>query len=254
MKTPFAPAFRRLRRLGPVAVVLTGTALAACGTNQTGLGVNLVPEQQVAEMAAQSWTQIRTDSPASDNQAYQEQAERVAGRLLRAGGKDPAQWEVVVFQGDAVNAFALPNGKIGVYEGMMDFAETEDQLAAVIGHEIAHNEASHAQERVNSQVAAQTGASIAGNLLGSAGLGDPRQVAAVLGAGVQYGMLLPYGRNQELEADRMGLSLMREAGYDPRAAVALWRKMAREQGGGGPSFLSTHPAPEERVRQLEAML
>lgn len=248
------PLTARPRRAAAVAVLAAGPALAGCGTEGTGLGVNLVPEQQIEQMAAQSWQQIQADTRATNNRAYRQRAEQVSNRLLQAAGYSPGQWEVRVFQGDAINAFALPNGKIGVYEGMMTFVDSDDQLAAVIAHEIAHVEEKHSQERVNSQVATQTGVEIAGGLLGASGVGGAQQIAAILGAGAQYGVLLPYSRNQELEADREGLGIMRRAGYDPSAAVALWRKMERQGGAQPPAFMSTHPAPGQRAEQLETMI
>ncbi len=227
--------------------------LGGCGTDQTGLGLDLVPEQQVQQMGQETWRAIRADTPAATDSRMQDRARRVADNVLRAAGKTPSEWEVVVFQGAEPNAFALPGGKIGVYEGMMRLAQSDAQLAAVISHEIAHNEAGHAAERVNSQAAAQTGVDLAASLLGASGAVPPDVAAGILGAGVQYGVLLPYSRNQELEADRLGLGYMARAGYDPRAAVALWERM-KAQGGQPPAFLSTHPAPQQRIEQLQAMM
>lgn len=249
------PFRRPFVRKSVAALMIAGSTagLGACAGDSTGLGLNLVPEEQVQQMGLQSWQQIRNETPASGNAAYQQTAQQVAARVLQAAGKNPAEWEVVVFQGDAANAFALPGKKIGVYEGMMQLAGNEAQLAAVISHEIAHNEENHAAERVNSQMATQLGVDLAGAALGqTAGVGG-QQVAALLGAGAQYGLLLPYSRNQELEADRLGLQYMARAGYDPREAVELWRSMAR-QGGGPPEFLSTHPAPEQRIERLQELM
>jgi predicted Zn-dependent protease len=234
-------------------LMVAAIGLAACGTEETGLGLDLVPDQQVQQMGLETWQAIRAETPASGNAAYQRRAERIADQVLRAAGKTPAEWDVVVFQGAEPNAFALPGKKIGVYEGMMDVADTDPQLAAVISHEIAHNEAEHAAERMNSQVVAQTGVDIAASLLGAAGGMSPQLAAGLLGAGVQYGVLLPYSRNQELEADRLGLDYMARAGYDPRGAVELWEKMSRTRGQP-PAFLSTHPAPQQRIEELQAML
>lgn len=243
-------AVARVLKGGLAAIVL---GLAGCGTEQTGLGLDLVPEQQVQQMGLQTWRAIRAETPASNDAAAQRRADRVAAQVLEAAGKSPSEWEVVVFQGAEPNAFALPGNKIGIYEGMMSLADSDAQLAAVISHEIAHNESEHAAERMNSQVVAQTGVDIAASLLGAAGGMSPELTAGILGAGVQYGVLLPYSRNQELEADRLGLGYMARAGYDPRGAVALWEKM-RQTGGQPPAFLSTHPAPQQRIEQLQAML
>lgn len=238
------------RRLPVIALTLM---LAACATGDTGIGLNLVPPEQVTQMGLESWQAIRAETPPSDNAAFQRRARTVADRVLRGAGKDPGVWEVVVFKGADANAFALPGNKIGVFEGMMGMADSDDQLAAVIGHEIAHNEAEHASERLSSQIAAQAGLDIASMALESVNVGSPQLIAAVLGAGVQYGLILPYSRNQELEADRLGLIYMAQGGYDPRSAVDLWQKMGA-QGGQPPTFLSTHPAPRQRIEQLQALL
>lgn len=236
-----------------LAVLVVACFLAGCTGGGTGLGLDLVPDEQVQAMGAEAWQAIRAETPATTNAEYQRRAERVAAKLLKADNQDPSQWEVVVFQGAEPNAFALPGRKIGVYEGMMRLADSDDQLAAVIGHEIAHVDARHPSERLSSQMAAQAGIDVAGSLLGASTGADPRLIAGVLGAGAQFGVLLPYSRNQELEADSLGLGTMAEAGYDPRQAVTLWQKM-RAAGSRAPTFLSTHPAPDDRIRQLEARM
>lgn len=237
----------------PLAALILVVFLASCATGQTGIGLDLVPPEQVRQMGLDSWQAIRAETPPSDNPQYQRRVQGVADRVLRGAGKDPRAWEVEVFKGADANAFALPGNKIGVFEGMLGMADTDDMLAAVIGHEIAHNDANHASQRLSSQIAARAGLDIAASALGTSNLGSQELIATVLGAGVQYGLILPYSRNQELEADRLGLNSMARAGYDPRGAIALWRKMGA-QGGQPPAFLSTHPAPQQRIEQLQAML
>lgn len=236
------------------AAPLFALALAGCESDATGLGISLVSDDEVTKMAAPAWEQLKADSPQSNNAAYRQAARTVSSRLLAAAGEDPGRWEVVVFQGDQANAFALPNAKIGVYEGMFNVAQNEAQLAAVIGHEIAHVQEKHSSERVNSQMATQLGAQIAAAVIGATAGGDPQTIAGLLGAGAQYGIVMPYGRNQELEADRLGLILMARAGYDPRQSVALWQNMSKAGGGSPPAFLSTHPAHEQRIAQLEELM
>lgn len=240
--------FRKLLLAGVLSSTL---ALGGCATDGTGLGINLVSEAQVNQMAAQSWQQLRQEAPVSDNARYQRRADRITTRVLRASGRDPGAWEVVVFEDDQVNAFALPGGKIGIYEGMMELATTDAQLAAVIGHEIAHNTEDHAVERVNSQAATQLGIGVAAAVIGGE---QSNAVAGLLGMGAQFGVLLPYGRNQELEADRLGLIYMARAGYNPEEAVTFWQKMAAQGGARQPEFASTHPAPEQRIRQIRELL
>ncbi len=251
-----AAGFSRRGFMAALAGVGGAAALAGCGGGDgTGLGLSLVPEEQVQQMGLETWERIKAETRPSSNREYQETAERVASRILRAAGENPGAWEVRVFQGDEANAFALPGGKIGVYEGMFRVAENEDQLAAVIGHEIGHNQAAHAEERLNTEVATQTGLQLLSVALQAGNIGYANQIAAALGAGAQFGLILPYTRNQESEADRIGLMNMAQAGYDPRAAVELWRNMERSAGGASPpTFLSTHPAPGDRIRALEELM
>jgi predicted Zn-dependent protease len=226
-------------------------AVGGCASG-TGFGLNLVGEEQVQEMGLNTWNTIRTQKRVSTNQAYAERARTVGARILRGAGYDPATWEIVVFQGEEVNAFALPGRKIGIYEGMFKVADTPDELAAVIGHEIAHVGAHHAAQRVNTETSTQLGAQLAGVAAGAAGVAPPESVAQVLGTGAKYLVALPYSRNQEIEADRLGLRYMRKAGFNPRAAITLWQKMAKTGGSQGPEFLSTHPEPQRRIEALEA--
>lgn len=244
---------RRGRHLAAAAAVSLALGVAGCAADSTGLGLHLVPEEQVAAMGQQSWEQLRKEEPASKNAAYQRTAGQVAARLLTASGRKPSEWEVVVFASQEVNAFALPNKKIGVYEGMMKLVAGEAELAAVMGHEIGHVDKNHAAERVNSQAATEIGLQLAGAALGATSGTDPQAISALLGLGAQYGLLLPYSRNQELEADRLGLTSMAKAGYDPRAAIALWQKM-QAQGDRPPVFMSTHPGPEQRIERLRQLM
>jgi predicted Zn-dependent protease len=239
------------KRPAMIALTAGAIALAGCAGDQTGLGLSLVPEEQVEQMGLQTWQKLRSETPASQNRSYQQRLDRVATRILAAAGENPKAWEAVVFKGDQVNAFALPGGKIGFYEGMMELAESDAELAAVVGHEIAHNQEKHAVERVNSQAATQLGVGIAAAALGGQ---QANAVAGILNAGAQYGVLLPYGRNQELESDRQGLKYMARAGYNPNAAVTFWQKMANQSASRPPAFASTHPAPEQRIAQIKEML
>jgi predicted Zn-dependent protease len=235
--------------------MMTGTAVAGCvGEGQTGLGLDLVSADQVQELGLQSWQQIRSETGPSGNATYRRALDQVSSRLLVAAGENPAAWEAVVFEGEEANAFALPGNKIGVYEGLFRVAEDEAQLSAVVGHEIAHNQARHAQQRMSSQAATELGLQALGTALQIGNIGYSQEIAGLLGVGAQYGLILPYSRNQELEADQLGLKIMARAGYDPRAAVALWQNMAQAGGARPPEFASTHPGPEQRIAKLEAMM
>jgi len=236
-----------------VFAAIAALGLAGCAEG-TGLGLNMVPEDQVRQMGLETWRTLRAESPESTDDAYRREAREVSQRLIAAAGGRAEEWEVVVFAGDEINAFALPGGKIGIYEGMFTIADTPDKLAAVIAHEIAHVQQGHAQQRVNTELGTQLGVQAAGAAAGAAGLGSPEMVATVLGAGARYGLTLPYSRNQELESDRLGLNLMARAGYDPRAAVELWQDMAAAGGDGPPAFMSTHPVPETRIEAIRGLL
>ena len=232
----------------------SGTALSACiGPGQTGFGSGLVSAEQVEQLGVQSWEQIRAEVPASRNTTYQRALQQVSTNILTAIGQNPANWETVVFASKEANAFALPGNKIGVYEGMFAVATNVDELAAVVGHEIGHNQAEHARERLGSAAVTQTTTQIIGAVLQIGNIGYANEIAGLLGAGVQYGLILPYSRNQELEADSIGLINMAQAGYDPRAAIKLWQNM-QAAGERAPEFLSTHPAPESRIAALEAKM
>ncbi|MGQ9368633.1 M48 family metallopeptidase [Azospirillum sp. ST 5-10] len=242
---------RTLRVAGALAGCL---ALTACADGATGIGVNLVTQDQLAGAGQEEWQRLRATTPASDDPSYQRRAEAVSGRLLQAAGLNPGEWEVAVFDDDQANAFALPGQKIGVYAGLFRYARTDAQLAAVIGHEIAHNLEAHAAERASAQLATETGVSLLGTALGMGGVAGGQQLAAILGTGAQYGLILPYSRNQELEADAVGLTIMARAGYDPREALTFWRNMQQDSGPRPPVFLSTHPGPEDRIAALERLM
>jgi predicted Zn-dependent protease len=214
----------------------------------------LVSDSSVEEMGVASWETLRAEVPRSSRPELQRALDQVAAQLLVAAGEAPADWEAVVFASPDVNAFALPGNKIGVFEGLFGVIETPDQLAAVIGHEIGHLQAEHGEERVNAQAVRDLGLRIIGIILQFAEVEYSADIAAALGLGVEYGLVRPYSRGQELEADRLGLELMASAGFDPAETVELWRQMDTVGGRRLPGFLATHPAPETRIEAIEAML
>lgn len=209
----------------------------------------IVSDDMVEELGIETWARLRAQMPVSSDQAAQAMAERIAVRLVESAGGNPAGWEVTVFAQPDVNAFVLPGRKIGLMEGMFRVAASEDELAAVIGHEIGHLEAEHASERIGADVIRHRALQMISFLLEVNEIAFAREIAAVLGVGAEFGLIRPYGRRQELEADSRGLYLMADAGYDPRAAITLWERMdARD--GGLPALLSTHPAPRDRIEAL----
>lgn len=231
-------------------LALTATApLAGCDE-----APDLVSDETVTRMGLEAWGQITRETPISREDSARSTLQAISARLLRAAGEQPSNWEVQLFASDQANAFALPGNKIGVYEGMFAVADSEAQLAAVIGHEIGHLDAEHAQKRMSAQVAKGIGMRLVAFFLDIGDVQYAREIAAVLGLGVEVGLLLPYNREQELEADALGLVTMDAAGFDPREAIALWQNMAQASGGRGPAFLATHPTPQSRIAEIEAML
>ncbi|MEM7642941.1 MAG: M48 family metallopeptidase [Pseudomonadota bacterium] len=205
-------------------------------------------------MGIAAWQDMTATKPLSSNADYADVVGRVAGRLLRAAGHSPGDWEFAVFADPSANAFALPGRKIGVHEGMLHLTATEGQLAAIIGHEIGHIEAEHSKERMSAQVASGWGVRIAGWLLNAGEIEYADEIAAALGLGVEVGLLRPYGRGQEEEADELGVIAMAEAGYDPAEAIGLWRRMEAAGGQRLPEFLSTHPAPRNRIDRIRDVI
>lgn len=235
-----------------ILLLTTLVSLAACGTSPTGRQqLLLISDKQIQEMGVTAFQQIKDEMPpAKDNQdsTYVSCVARaITGQLPDSA---PQNWEVVVFEDDSANAFALPGGKIGVHTGLLDVAENQDQLAAVIGHEVAHVLAQHSAERISQQYATKTGLDLVGVVAG-AETQTKQQLLGLLGVGAQIGVLLPYSRLQESEADVYGLELMAKAGFDPRSSVQLWQNMKKAGGGAPPELLSTHPAPDSRIKELQ---
>lgn len=231
--------------------LLLATALVtACATSPLGRQqFKLLPESQMVAMGATAFAEIQEKTPRSSDARANAYVVCVANAVTGAvtGSAAGTRWEVRVFQDDTANAFALPGGKLGVNTGLLKVAKTQDQLATVLGHEVAHVLAGHSNERVSAAFATQAALSAA------QAVADPT-LLSLLGAGAQVGVLLPYGRAHESEADLMGLDLMARAGFDPRESVALWRNMAQSGGGQPPEFLSTHPSHQTRIRDLEARI
>ena len=176
---------------------------------------------------------------------------RDIGMRLAAQSEQPqGPWTFTVLDSPVVNAFALPGGKIGFYTGILDIMENDDQIATVMGHEVAHVKFNHAGQRYGRTAATQAGLGVAQVALG--GGGQTSQVAlGALGLGAQYGVILPFSRQHELEADRYGLRYMHKAGYNVDEAVRFWEKMSAKKGGQPPEILATHPNDATRIAQLK---
>lgn len=243
-----------------------GVALVGCETNPyTGRKQLLMTSiGQEVQMGAQAFDQVKSDPkmrPSQDPREV-EPVRRVAARIVEAAKRSKYaemaqqfQWEVTIIKDDkTANAFALPGGKMAVYTGIFPMAKTEAGLAAVMGHEVVHALARHGAERMSQGQLTNTVLQVAGAAIGLSG-GNPmlgQATMAALGAGAQVGVLLPFSRKHESEADYVGILLAADAGYDPRESVALWERMGQASGGGGQSeFLSTHPSHDTRIDQLK---
>lgn len=251
-----------------VAGVVVGVMATASGcetnpyTGRSQLLMTSVAEEM--QMGAQAYDQVKSDPKLKASQDPREidPVKRVAARIVEAAKRSKYaemakqfQWEVTVIKDDkTANAFALPGGKMAVYTGIFPMAKTEAGLAAVMGHEVVHALARHGAERMSQGQLTNMGLQALGT---AAGVGSGSQAIgqltmAALGAGAQVGVLLPFSRKHESEADYIGILLAADAGYDPREAVALWERMAQNSGGGAPSeFMSTHPSNETRIEQLK---
>lgn len=216
--------------------------------------LQLLSEPEEVRMGLTSYQEVLQKERISTDPRLNDMVRRVGSRIAAATGKTDYQWEFKVVEDDKqVNAFCLPGGKVAVYTGIFPVARDEAGLAAVIGHEVAHAIARHGGERVSQQMAAQ--GITAAVLLGTAGSSRSNNYAGLLGAGLAVGVLMPYSRLQESEADHLGLIYMAKAGYNPTAARDLWVRMSQaSQGGKPPEFLSTHPADQTRIRQIEGWL
>ena len=220
--------------------------LAGCGTSPTGRDQLLVySADQLDAMGVQAFDEMRTQIPVENDAAINAYVRCIATAITDQVEDNRVSWEVVVFKDESPNAFALPGGKMGVYTGMLEVAENQDQLAAVLGHEVGHVIAQHGNERMSQQQLTNVA------LAAAAGSGylDTASMQA-LGLGAQIGILLPYSRTHESEADVIGLDLMSQAGFDPRESVQLWKNMQKAGGGAPPEFLSTHPASSTRIDNL----
>ncbi len=223
--------------------------------------LNLISSGQEMQLGLTSFEQMKKDTPISKDRAANEQVQRVGKRIAQVAAPDMpnAQWEFVVFESTEANAFCLPGGKVGVYTGLLPIARTDAGLATVIGHEVGHAVAHHGAERMSEAMVMQTGGELLGATLSSS---DPKvQSAAALayGLGSKMGRELPHSRQQESEADEIGLIYMARGGYDPAEAIAFWKRFSDAKGtskappGILERWLSTHPVDADRIKHLEQL-
>ena len=237
-----------------IAALVIAASVAACATSTTSTGrtqyVGAVSQAQLNQLGAQAFTEAKQKGPLSTDARQNAYVRCVVDALVRQlpPGQQTIAWETAVFAQKEPNAYALPGGKVGVNSGLFDVARNQDQLAAVIGHEIGHVVERHHDERITRQMGAAGAVQLLGALAGNYG-----QLAAQGGSLLaQTGFLLPGSRMQETEADVVGQRMMAQAGFDPRAAVALWENMIAAGGSRPPQWLSTHPDPQSRISELQA--
>lgn len=239
---------------------LTGGAvlLAGCSENAaTGRRqFVIVSDEMLAELSAQAWRDLTVQTPRVEDSSVQRRLERIGQKVADASGLQDVAWEFVAFDSPDVNAFVLPGGKVGFFKGLLDAAGGDGEIAAVMGHEVGHVAARHAAERLSQQLALSVGLQAASILLEEEMGQHADEAAAALGLGLMYGIILPYSRAHELEADRLGASMMGGAGFDGRDAVSFWRRMMADSAGRAEplAWLSTHPATEDRLAALEALV
>ena len=253
-------------RLKQITIVFSLFLLVvACKTNPfTGKkNLNFYPNSQIFPAAFQQYNQVLSESNVVTGTPEARLINKVgdkiaiaAERFLNANGYqgylDDYKWEYNLIKDDQVNAWAMPGGKIAFYTGIMPIAESEAGVAAIMAHEVAHALADHGAQRMSAAQLQQLGA-VAGNVALSGKSQETQQIFnQAYGLGSQVGVMLPFSRSHETEADRIGLTLMAIAGYDPAEAADLWRRMKSNAGGQAPpEFLSTHPSSDTRIRNIE---
>lgn len=248
-------------------IFVTALVLQSCGSVPfTGRRqLQLVSDEEVIALSLQQYQDFMRTAPVEKGTTNAQMVSRIGNRIANAvktfytnngyaSELDNYTWEFSLVKNNSVNAFAMPGGKVVIYTGLLPVTQSEDALAVVIGHEIAHVIARHSSERMSQQVALQYGGAIAGGLLGNSKA--TKQLGnAVFGLGAQYGVMMPYARKQEYEADEIGLILMAMAGYNPQVAVPFWTRMSQSSSGGQvPEFLSTHPTDSKRIARMESIM
>lgn len=235
-----------------IKYIFLALIILGCSTSPTGRKqLTMMSSSQMDKMGANSFEELKAKGNVSNNQEYNKVVTCLSHDLLKAAGQNPSEWEVKVFNDESPNAFALPGKKIGVHTGMIKLAKNNEQLAAVIGHEIGHVLAEHGNERVSQGMMAQGGLLVANIALGANNDPKSKIALAAIGLGTQVGILLPFSRKHETEADRLGVQYMATAGYNPKQAAQLWVEMSKG-GSSGPEFLSTHPSPSSRIKDLDS--
>ena len=244
-------------------VAFAGTGLSGCATN-AALGrqqLLLVSDEQLSQLAAQSWTQALQQNKQTSDPALRRRVQGVGDRIVRAAdNRFPQQnltqnnWEFAVFEDDTVNAWVMPGGKVGFHTGILNIMQNDDQIATVMGHEAGHVVGKHAAERYSQQLAAGTVVNVANVALDAGDSESGAMIAGILGAGVTFGLILPYSRQHEYEADRLGTDFMVGANYRADQAVQFWNTMTQQSGQRPLEFMSTHPSDQNRISAMQSYI
>ena len=244
-----------------------GLLLSSCGSVPlTGRQqVLLVSDQEVLTSSLNEYSNYIKTAPLSTNRSQIEMVRRVGRKIasateqyLRNNGLGHEvrnfKWEFNLVRDNQMNAFCMPGGKIVVYEGLLKIVSSDDELAVVLGHEVAHAVAKHSNERMSQQLLAQYGASVLNKTLSGKSVAIQQMGQKIYGIGAQLGVMLPFSRQHETEADYMGLVFMTMAGYNPERAITFWQKMSAGKGNSIPEFMSTHPSDATRINTLKRRL
>lgn len=241
--------------------------LSSCGSVPiTGRKqILLVSDQEVLTSSLTQYSEYMKSAPVSSNASGKNMVTRVGKKIaaateqyLKANGLSAElsnfSWEFNLVKDNQVNAFCMPGGKIVVYEGLLKLVSSDDELAVVLGHEVAHAVAKHSNERISQQLVTQYGAQILTKALSNKSASIQQIGNTVYGLGAQYGVTLPFSRKHESEADYMGLIFMTMAGYNPEVAITFWQKMSANGGASVPEFMSTHPSDATRISDIKKYL
>ncbi len=246
----------RFRLLG---LLFLGLGVAACSTTMTGRRqLTLIDDAKMDEMGLAAFASLKQQGELSQDVMVNDYVQCVATAILEVippgAGPKNGKWEALVFEDPTPNAFALPGGKIGVHTGMLDVATTPGQLAAVLGHEVGHVLLRHGNERMSQSILADTAISASSAAAGAAAPEYQKLIVGGLGVGAQYGVLLPFSRKHEVEADQVGQTFMAQAGFYPVEAITLWQRMAEAGNEAPEQWQSTHPSDQTRIARLQRNL
>ena len=254
---------KKMKKLAGFFIVTTLLLSSCSSVPLTGRKqILLVSDQEVLTSSLTQYGDFMKTAAKSANKAQTDMVVRVGKKIaasteayLKANGMESEiknfAWEFNLVKSNDANAFCMPGGKIVVYEGILPYMANDTELAVVLGHEVAHAVAKHANERMSQQLLAQGGGAILEQVVGGASETVQTVAGTVYGLGTEYGVMLPFSRKHEYEADHMGLIFMAMAGYDPRSSISFWTKMAQGKTSAPPEIMSTHPSDANRIAELE---